>query len=377
MIYFDNSATSHPKPRDTRRQVDNFIRNVGGNPGRGSHGLSVEAARIVFEAREELALLVGAKDSKRLIFTQNGTDSLNLAILGLLGEHDHVITTSMEHNSVMRPLTFLTQHRKVEVSVARCGREGQLDLDHLRTLMRAETRAVIVNHGSNVTGAVQGLADIRAAIGNTILIVDACQTIGAAPIDVEADGIDALCFSCHKSLYGLQGLGALYLRPGIDPKPLKFGGTGSRSESLEHPTFLPDRYEAGTPNTPGIASLLGGLAFIARTGLQKIIKREKTLTDAIVRGLRSVPGTVVYGHHAQTPALPVISFTMGGKLPSQIGYELNKKGIYVRVGLHCSPAAHRTIGTFPEGTVRVSPGYFNTRRDISTFLEVIEEIAQS
>ena len=376
MIYLDNSATSHPKPEQTIEILNDFIRNVGGNPGRAGHTSSVEAARIIFQAREKLAGFIKGKDSERLIFTGNGTDSLNLAILGLIGEYDHVITTSMEHNSVMRPLAFLQRERKVEVSIAACSPAGTFDPAQIKSLIRKNTRAVIINHGSNVIGAIQPLGGIKQLAGQAILIVDACQTVGSVPIDVEQDDIDVLCFSCHKSLYALQGLGAVYLKKGIDPKPLRFGGTGSASESAEQPSFLPDKYESGTPNTPGIASLLGGLTFIEGVGMENLARRERSLVEMVVRGLKETKKAVIYGDHERHPGLPVISFNITGKLPSEVGYELNKRGIYVRVGLQCSPAAHRTIGTFPQGTVRVSPGYFTTDEEISTFLGAVKEIAQ-
>ena len=377
MIYLDNAATSHPKPKETLRELNRFVKTVGGNPGRGGHTASVDAARIVFETRERLAAFINGSHSERLIFTQNGTESLNLAIIGFIRPSDHVITTSMEHNSVMRPLSFLEHERNVKVSIVPCSPRGELDPDDIRTHIRKETRAIIINHGSNVTGTVQDIGAVKRLAGDIPVIVDACQTIGSFPIDVEKDNIDILCFSCHKSLYALQGLGAVYIRPGIDPLPLKFGGgTGSRSESMEQPLFLPDRYESGTPNTPGIASLLGGLTFIEKTGLDAIRKKEHALTGAIVRGLRALQGATVYGNHGPS-SLPVVSFNIEGILPSDVGQELNRQGIYARVGLQCSPAAHKTIGSFPAGTVRVSPGYFTTRKEVATFLEVIEEIARA
>jgi cysteine desulfurase family protein len=352
------------------------MKSVGGNPGRSGHTASVDAARIVFRARDKLAAFINAPDSERIIFTQNGTESLNLAILGLVGQGDHVITTSMEHNSVMRPLTYLMEEKGAQVSIAECSQNGKLDADKIRGLIRKNTKTVIVNHGSNVTGTIQNLSEIRRSAEGIILIVDACQTIGSIPVDVKADRIDVLCFSCHKSLYGLQGLGAVYIRDGISPRPLRFGGTGSRSESIEQPSILPDRYESGTPNTPGIASLLGGLTFIEETGLEKIMKKERSIVKFLLRGLKDIGDVVVYGDHGHGGALPVVSFNIKDKLSSEVGYELNKRDIYVRVGLQCSPVAHKTIGTFPDGTVRVSPGYFTTRKDIATFIEAVKEIAE-
>jgi len=376
MIYLDNAATSFPKPKETVEYANNFILNIGGNPGRSGHTLSTEAARIIFETRERLTTFINGKDSKRLLFTQNGTESLNLAILGLFKEKDHVITTSMEHNSVMRPLTFLEKEKGVEVSIARCSKQGRLDIKEIKRLIQKNTKAVIINHGSNVIGNIQPVEEIKDTVRDIILIVDACQTIGAYPIDIERDNIDILCFSCHKSLYSIQGLGAIYIRDGIELKPLKFGGTGSKSEFTEQPDFLPDKYESGTPNTPGIASLLGGLTFIEKTGLENIIKKKMVLREMIIKGLSVINGITVYGNPDGKENVPVISFNMKGKLPSEVGYELNKKGIYVRVGLHCSPLAHKTIGTFPEGTVRVAPGYFTGEEEVVKFLEVLREIAR-
>lgn len=379
MIYLDNAATSFPKPKETIEALNDFVLNIGGNPGRSGHTLSLEAARIIFETREKLTEFVGGRDSERLIFTQNGTESLNLAILGLLEEKDHVITTSMEHNSVMRPLTFLQKEKGIRFSMAKCSSEGIIDIDNMKSLMRKNTKAVIVNHGSNVIGTIQPLHEVKKAIGDAVFILDACQTIGAYPIDVERDNIDLLCFSCHKSLYSIQGLGAMYMKDGINLKPLRFGGTGSKSESVEQPTVLPDKYESGTPNTPAIASLYGGLTFIENTGFAKIIEKKRTLRESIVKGLSTIKGVELYGplQTSHAPLLPVISFNIKNMLPSEIGYLLNKEEIYTRIGLHCSPVAHKTIGTYSQGTVRVAPGYFTTGEDIEHFIEVMRHIAKA
>jgi cysteine desulfurase / selenocysteine lyase len=370
MIYLDNAATSFPKPEETTQSLNHFVTAVGGNPGRGGHPLSIEAARTVFECREKLAELIGVGSSERVIFTLNGTDSLNLAIRGLLDHGDHVVTTVMEHNSVMRPLTFLQKTRSVHVSMVRCSPQGQIDLDHLRESLTSRTKTVIVNHGSNVTGAVQPLDRIREVIGDRLLIVDACQTIGNVPIDVENQAIDVLCFSCHKALLGIQGVGAIYIRDGVDPAPLRLGGTGSSSESIEQPDVLPDKYECGTPNSPGIAALLGGLTFIENEGINAITAKKRALKHRLVEGLRRVNGSSVYCDADDPSALPVVSANMAGVAPSEIGYECNQSGICIRVGLHCSPLAHQAIGTFPGGSVRISPGYFNSEDDIDQVVEV-------
>jgi cysteine desulfurase family protein len=376
MIYFDNAATSFPKPKETIEQANYFIQNIGGNPGRSGHALSLEAARMIFEAREKLANLLHIKDSERVIFTQNGTESLNLAILGLLKEKDHVITTSLEHNSVMRPLTFLQKEKHIDLSIVQCSKNGELDIQRIKKMLKKNTTAIIINHGSNVIGVVQPIGEIKKAVGDIILIADVCQTIGTIPINVEKEHIDILCFSCHKSLYSFQGVGAIYIKEGIELTPLRFGGTGSKSESIEQPSFLPDRYESGTPNTPGIASLLGGLTFIENKGLTDIQNKKRELTKKIVNGLSTIKKVILYGNHKHETGIPVISFNIKGKLSSDVGYELNKQKIYTRIGLHCSPMAHKTIGTFPQGTVRISPGYFTTEKDISKFLDAVRTIAE-
>lgn len=376
MTYLDNAATSFPKPKETIAYLNDFVLNKAGNPGRSGHTLSLEAARVIFEAREGLVEFINGKGSERLIFTQNGTESLNLAILGLLREGDHVITTSMEHNSVMRPLMFLKKDKGIEISILKCSGSGELDPDALKRAIKRQTKAVIINHGSNVTGAIQPLRAIRKTIGEICLIVDACQTIGSVEVDIEMDGIDILCFSCHKSLYSIQGLGAIYIKAGLSLKPLRFGGTGSRSESIEQPEFLPDRYESGTPNTPAIASLLGGLTFIKRKGLGEIIERKKRLREMIIKGLSEIDGVFIYGPGITKPSIPIISFNINGMLPSDVGHELNRVGIYTRIGLHCSPLAHKTIGTFPQGSVRVSPGYLTGEDEIRVFLEAVRGIAK-
>ena len=376
MIYLDNAATSFPKPEETLDAVTHFLASSGGNPGRGGHVASIDAARIVFEARERLSSFINGKHSERLIFTQNGTESLNLAILGLVGEEDHVVTTGLEHNSVMRPLDYLAKTRHVGVSIVPCSASGSLDLKALKGAVSRNTKAVVVNHGSNILGTVQQLDRVREAIGDKLLILDACQTIGNLPIDVQRDAIDVICFSCHKALFGIQGLGAVYLREGVDPVPLKFGGTGSNSEFTEQPASMPDRYESGTPATPAIAGLLGGLTFIERKGLGEIMGRKRAATERILQGLQRIQGIRVYGEPDRGDhSLPIILMNIDNKEPSEVGYACNRADISVRVGLHCAPMAHRTVGTFPGGGVRISPGYFTTDDEIDRLLEVMRTIA--
>jgi cysteine desulfurase family protein len=376
MIYLDNAATSFPKPEETINAVLHFLTETGGNPGRGGHPLAIDAARVVFETRERLTKFINGKDSERLIFTQNGTESLNVAILGLLEAGDHVVTTGLEHNSVMRPLDFLMKTRNVKVSIAGCSSNGELNIESLKKSIKKKTKAVIVNHGSNVIGAVQSLKAVREAAGDKILIVDACQTIGNIPVDVQREDIDIVCFSCHKALFGIQGLGAIYMREGIDVLPLRFGGTGSNSEFTRQPDALPDKYESGTPNTPAIAALSGGLTFIEKTGADEIRKKKRTLTKRIVKGLRAITGVHIYGEPERDDQLPIILVNIEGCQPSDVGYECNRAGICVRVGLHCSPLAHKTIGTFPAGAIRISPGYFTGERETDRLIEVFSTFAE-
>ena len=376
MIYLDNAATSYPKPAETLQSLVHFVTNIGGNPGRSGHALSIEAARIIFQAREKLTAFINGKHSERLIFTSNGTDSLNLAILGSIAPHDHVITTSLEHNSVMRPLDFLQRTQHVEVSTVPCSEKGELDLENLKKSLRKNTKAVIINHGSNIIGAVQPIREIRKVIDDTLLIVDACQTVGNMAVDADAQGIDIICFSCHKSLLGIQGLGALYMRKGIDLQPIKFGGTGSRSEFTSQPEFLPDKYECGTPNTPGIAALLGGLTFIEKIGVDAFIEKKKTIRLYTAEKLSELDGVIVYGDSSKEDSLPIISMNVRDVSPSDVGLACNRAGICVRVGLHCAPVAHRTVGTFPQGTVRISPGYFTRTDEIDEFVEVVRTIVR-
>lgn len=377
MVYLDNAATSFPKPQETIDAVNHFTASIGGNPGRGGNPLSIEAARIVYEARERLTRLLGGTKSERLIFTRNGTEALNLAILGVLNEGDHVITTSLEHNSVMRPLDHMADTRGVTTTVVPCSEKGELDLSRLTDEMRESTRMVIVNHGSNVIGSVQPVQALRTAIGDRpLLVVDACQTVGVISIDVELQGIDILCFSCHKSLYGIQGLGALYVKADVEPRPLVFGGTGSNSEFTRQPGMWPDKFESGTPGTHAIAALLGGLAFIEKVGIAEIRAKKKALQRQLVEGLGSIDRVRVYGDPLDAGSLPITSFTVEGVSVSDVGYECNRAGLCVRVGLHCAPLAHRTIRTFPGGSVRVSPGYFNTSADIDRLVELVESHAK-
>ncbi len=382
MIYFDHSATSWPKPPGVKVAMATFLDEIGANPGRSGHSRSIEAARTLYDAREALAALFNVRDPLRIVFTLNATDALNLALKGLLRPGDHVITSSMEHNSVMRPLRDL-EKTGVEITVVPCSREGSLDPEDIRKRIQSRTRLIVLNHASNVTGTLLPIREVgRIARRDPLLfLVDAAQTAGVYPIDVEKDGIDLLAFTGHKSLYGPQGTGGLVIGERVREKemvPLRLGGTGSRSEFEEQPDFLPDRFESGTPNGVGIAGLLAGLQFIEEKGIETLRRHETELMDKVLDGLKEIPRVKLYGPISGKDRIATVSFTVDGLSPSEIALRLDREfGILSRPGLHCAPSAHRTIRTFPVGTVRFSFGAFNTRDEIDIALRAVSIIASS
>ncbi|MBM4349136.1 MAG: aminotransferase class V-fold PLP-dependent enzyme [Deltaproteobacteria bacterium] len=380
MIYFDNAATSWPKPQQVKEAMNRYMEEVGANPGRSGHSLSIEAARIIYEAREALSVLFHVKDSSRIIFTLNATESINLALKGLLKPKDHVITSSVEHNSVMRPLRYL-EKMGVELSIVTCSAETMLDPVEVERKIRSNTRMIVLSHASNVIGTLLPVKEVGliARRYNLLLLVDAAQTAGAYPINVEKDGIDLLAFTGHKSLYGPQGTGGLVIGEHVniqDLTPLKQGGTGSRSEFEEQPDFLPDRYESGTPNTVGIAGLLAGVQFVLEIGVEQIRQKEMKLMEKLTTGLKEIPQVKLFGD-PRGDRVATLSFNFTHLTPSEGAYRLEKEfGIFCRPGLHCAPAAHRTIGTFPGGTIRFGLGAFNTQEEIHTAIEAIGRISK-
>lgn len=378
-IYLDNAATSYPKPECVSAAIRSYFENIGANAGRASHKRAHEASRLVFETRELVARLIGVKDSARIIFTQNATESLNLVILGLqLGEGDRIITSSIEHNSVMRPLRFLEGKKNVIIDVIKCQKDGQLNPRGLESKITDKTKLIVLNHASNVVGTILPIRRIGEIARKYCIpfLVDAAQTIGGMPIDVDENYIDLLAFSGHKNLLGPQGIGCLYIKKGIELKPLKYGGTGSRSEFEVQPDFLPDKYESGTLNLPGIAGLKASIEFIEDTGVFDIQKKIHHLTSILIEKLFRTEKIVIYGTRNTNSRTGVVSINIKGKSPSDIGYFLDKEyDIGVRVGLHCSPQCHKTIGTFPDGTVRISLGLFNTEAHMDILCKALCEIA--
>jgi len=381
MIYLDNPATSWPKPPCVVEAVVHFMRDVGANPGRAGHRLATEAGRILYRTREALAELFHAPDPLRVVFGQNVTEALNLALQGLLRPGDHVVTSSMEHNSVMRPLRAL-EGRGVELSVVPCSPEGFLDPDDLRRAIRPNTVMFVLNHASNVVGTLLPIAEAGriAREHGLLLLVDAAQSAGAYPIDMESDCIDLLAFTGHKSLYGPMGSGGLILGERVDAErlePLKRGGTGSRSEWEEQPSFLPDKCESGTPNMPALAGLEAGVRWVLQQGVARIREHEVRLTQQLIEGLREIPGVTLYGPGDARRQTATVSFNIVGLELSEVGLRLDEEyNILCRVGLHCAPAAHRTIGTFPQGTVRFGMGIFNDALQIATALQAIRALAR-
>lgn len=379
-IYADNAATSFPKPRQVLEAVATALGSMSLSPGRSAHRFSLESSRLIFDTREALAEFFNCPDSSRISFTCNVTEALNVGIFGLLGETlhpgDHVITTALEHNAVMRPLRHLEKTAGIGISILPVSGEGEVMVSELPRLMRDNTRLIVVNHVSNVTGAVADIEAIGRQKGEAFLLVDAAQSAGVFPIDVVRMNIDMLAFTGHKSLLGPTGSGGFYLRPGPGLRPLKMGGTGSNSETEIQPDFMPDCYEAGTPNTLGIAGLGAGLNFVTGTGLAVIRAHEQRLCRLFLDGLAQIKGVTIFGPPADRERAAVISLKVSGKSESEVAQRLDRDfHIMVRAGLHCAPAAHRAIGTFAEGTVRFSFGFFNTEADVTACLAALEIIS--
>ena len=380
LLYFDNAATTWPKPKGMLEAMIRYQETVGGSPGRSAHRLSIEAARIVYDTREAAAELFGIDDPFRVAFTKNATEGLNIAIQGLLKPGDHCITSGMEHNSVMRPLRAM-EAKGIEISIIPCRTDGTLDPADVEAAIRSQTRLIILIHASNITGTLMPVAEVGALARRhgIPLLVDAAQTAGAVPIDVEAMNIDLLAFTGHKSLFGPQGTGGLYIRKGLDERiaPLMMGGTGSRSEFEEQPDFMPDKYESGTQNAIGLAGLAAGIGFIRAEGVDAIREKEMALAKAFLEGAGVLKGIRLYGPPDVGKRTAVVSFNIDGMVPSETAMRLDEDyGILCRPGLHCAPLAHRTVGTFPRGTVRFSFGYYNTLDQVQEALKALEEISR-
>jgi len=377
ITYFDNAATSWPKPPAVRAALDAYFGEGGGNPGRAGHRMSIAAAQIIEHARDLLAELLNADDSTRIILTKNATEGLNLAIYGLLEPGDHAITSHVEHNSVMRPLRHL-ESEGVELTVVANAPDGTLDPDQVRDAIKSNTRLITTLHGSNVMGTLLPIAEIaRVARDRSIpYLVDASQTAGAIPIDVEKLGLDMVAFTGHKALLGLTGTGGIYIRDGIAPRPFMRGGTGSRSDLEHQPEFLPDAYESGTINVAGFAGLAAGVSQLLEHGIAAVAAHERALVARFISGVDGLDAVTVHGPTAIEDRCGVLSFNVDQLHPSEVGTLLDEQyGIMSRVGLHCAPGAHQTIGTFPTGSVRFGFSIMNTAAEVDHAIDPVEDIA--
>ena len=377
-FYLDNAATTFPKPEAVCEAMLYYQQEVGVSSGRGAYKKALEADGMLFKTRSILARLFNVKDASRIVFTSNVTESLNLALKGMLGRGDHVVTTHMEHNAVWRPLKMLEKNRELQLTVLDCPDAKAFDLQELEEAVTPETRLVVINHASNVTGTLMPLKEAAAVCKKheVPLLVDAAQTAGVYPVNVEELGIDLLAFTGHKGLLGPSGTGGLYIAPHINLEPLKEGGTGGES-TLEHqPKHLPDRFEAGTPNMIGLAGLKAAVQFILDRGLENIRGHEKELTGLALEKLSEVPTLTLYGPSSAEERVAVLSFNLDSLPPEEVAYVLDEAyGIMVRAGLHCSPQAHRCLGTVERGTVRIGLGIFNTEEEVEGLARALKDIA--
>jgi cysteine desulfurase family protein len=377
LIYFDSAATTWPKPTEVWQAMENCIRFTGANPGRSGHQMAIKAGRLVDETRELLATLFNITNPDRIVFTLNATEALNLGIKGLLKAGDHVITSSMEHNSVTRPLHVL-QSKGIEVTKVTCAGDGSIKLEDIEKAIRPNTTTIVITHASNVTGTLMPIAEIGrlAKKRGLYFIVDAAQTAGVFNINVSFMKIHLLAFPGHKGLYGPTGTGGLYIAEGLELTPLKEGGTGSMSEVPGQPEIMPERYESGTLNSVGIAGLAAGLKFIRSEGTEKIRQHEMELTHRFLKGAEKIKGLTLYGPQKIYERAPVVSFSLAGKGSGKVGAVLDKQyDIACRAGLHCAPDAHRTLGTFDQKLVRFSFSYFNKEEEVDYALRSLGEIA--
>lgn len=376
MIYFDNAATSYPKPEALYQEIGNRMKQYGANPGRSGHEFGLQTNRAIYETRDSLNQMFHGENPLHFVFTANATDSINLVILGLLKDGDHVIATETEHNSVLRPLE-LAKSRGISVSLVPVDEQGWVKPANIQAEICDQTKLVVCTHASNVTGAIQPIEEIAAITEahGVFFLVDAAQSAGVLPIDLKKTKIDFLAITGHKSLYGPQGIGALYVREPMSLPVIKTGGTGSRSSDLNQPDAMPDRFESGTLNTPGILGLQMGLDFIRLHGREKLFVQEYALTQVLMKELNGIPGIKLYGPPIGEPRVPVISFNLGDLDSAEVSYILDDKfGIITRGGLHCAPLIHRRLGTIEQGAVRVSLGAFSTKQEIEVFVEAIREI---
>nr|WP_314459140.1 aminotransferase class V-fold PLP-dependent enzyme [uncultured Clostridium sp.] len=380
MIYLDHAATSLQKPEEVRQAVADAMLTMG-NPGRGIYGASLEAARIIYDTRSLISRLFHVGSPSQVAFTANSTESLNLAIEGIIHPGDHVITTMMEHNSVLRPL-YRMEEKGTELTILPADKNGCISWEDIETAVKSNTRAVICTHASNLTGNMNDLETIGRICKKhgIFFILDASQTAGVFDIDMEGMGIDVVCFTGHKGLLGPQGTGGICVREGVDIQPLIVGGSGTQSFLKTQPEQMPERLEAGTLNCHGIAGLHAALLYIDRTGMESIRKREQFLMRLFYEGVRDIPGVSTYGDFSQkslAERAPVVALNIGDLDSGQVADELAVTyDIYARAGAHCAPLMHRALGTEKQGAVRFSMSHFNTEEEIDQAVKAVRELSR-
>nr|WP_296030743.1 aminotransferase class V-fold PLP-dependent enzyme [uncultured Dorea sp.] len=377
MIYMDNAATTMHKPQEV---IDAVVSAMGsmGNAGRGASEAALSASRIIYDTRDRLAKLFHAEDARQIAFTANSTESLNIAIKGILEPGDHVITTVLEHNSVLRPL-YEMEKRGVELSIVGCDEKGMPDLAQMEQAVKENTKMIVCTNGSNLTGNyidVSVIGDIAHRHG-VLFAVDASQTAGVFPIDVQKMQIDILCFTGHKGLLGPQGTGGIYVKEGVKLKPLKTGGSGIQTYSKEHPVQMPTALEAGTLNGHGIAGLHAALGYLEKEGIDNIRKKENELMWRFYNGVKDVPGVKVYGDYSQKERCAIVTLNIGDYDSSEVSDELLMEyDISTRSGGHCAPLMHEALGTVEQGAVRFSFSHYNTEEEVDTAIRAIHELAE-
>lgn len=376
-VYLDNASTTFPKPKVVSDSIYNYLINIGGNANRSNHSNALESNREIFLARERIAKFFNYDKFENVVFTNNITMSLNILIKGTLRKGDHVITSSLEHNSVIRPIISCKESLDVEVDFVDASFDGFINPKDIENLIKKNTKLVIITHASNVIGTIQPIKEIGEICrkNNIFFIVDTAQSAGTVPIDFYDIGVSALAFTGHKSLFGPQGIGGFIIDDKLNEicTPLLEGGTGSLSHEIHQPNFMPDKFECGTLNIPGIVGLSNGIEVINTVGLENIKSKNKKLYKKLIKSINSMKRYKVYGDISGDNSTTSISFNLDGVETSELSFYLESNGISNRSGLHCAPMCHKTIGTFPEGTVRLSISYFNTDEEIDYTISILEK----
>lgn len=380
-VYFDNASTTFPKPKVVVDNIYNYLINVGGNANRSASSNSLETSRQLCNARETVADFFNFDNSSNVIFTNNITTSLNMLIRGFLKEGFHVISSTMEHNSILRPLMDLKENLNIDLTLINASSTGYISVSDVKKAIKTNTKLIILSHASNVTGSIQPLEEIGKICldKNIFFIIDSAQSAGVINVDMKKLNADAIAFTGHKSLLGPQGSGGFIINDKLNNlcHPIISGGTGSLSYSLNQPDFLPDKFESGTLNMPGIIGLASGIDYIKSIGRENIESKMKLLRSTLYSGLKNIKNVTVYGGDDPLKTTTCISFNINNVDPSELSYFLDKNNISSRSGLHCAPLAHKSIGTFPEGTVRFSLSYFNTLDEIDYVLSVLNKFNKS